>query len=96
MGGVTTGDGVEIIDGGDMVDEVVDMDVGPETSVVADTILWSWAEGVCDTVGVDVVTSVGDVTTGDGVGIIDGGDMVDEVVDTDVGAEASVGADTIL
>ena len=59
MGGVTTGDGVEIIDGGDMVDEVVDMDVGPETSVVADTILWSWAEGVCDTVGVDVVTSVG-------------------------------------
>ena len=62
MGGVTTGDGVGMIDG-DMVDADVDTGVGTEACVRAGVLLLSWAGGDGDTVGVGVISDVGGVSS---------------------------------
>ena len=62
MGGVTTGDGVGMIDG-DMVDADVDTGVGTDACVRAGVILLSWAGGDGDTVGVGVISDVGGVSS---------------------------------
>ena len=57
MGGVTTGDGVEMTDGC-TIDVDTDTGVGTDACVRAGIILLSWAGGDGDTVGVGVISNV--------------------------------------